>query len=1320
MSKQLTMKAGVAIFAALALAVALAIMTFGAYQPVAAQETTSDNVTRSFSATNVETGGTLDVTITFNDILDVVTVTEMLPDGWTYQSVMPAEVEVTRVGQNITFEVIGGEDVTYTVTAPDTASSAMFRGTVAEQNGAYVGGDSRVTAATAGSTPSDISSLAVRPTSAKPGDAVTVTGMGLPANATAHIFMEDMKVTSATISDSGSFATAFIVPDDASGGSNVVAARASASATENMATATLTVEPDFKDFYDMAMGVSKVMFINNDVSNTIYADIRGFGAGNVMFTAMGADGESVTLGSGSGPRARVALTIGAGALAAGNAAITATQGDLSDMMDLMVVTPAITLSDAPADNSMAFDVTVTGTYFGPGSTVSITADAEGVATSSASLTDGGFAGTITVPAGTAAGEIAITATSDGYSGSATFTLAQAAPGQVMGVMVVPGERSLAVTWTQVSAMTGAEVRPVATGYKVEWKMVSAAMWPDANMAMVAGGDQAYYLISDLTASGQPYMVRVSAVAGGKYGMPSAINANTVDVPSASPADPTQLTPSAPMTVAVTTIDHDSLSVSWAAPARAANTPAISKYVVRYRTIGETSFGSPMDADTSASHVLNGLTANTIYQVQVAAVNSVGTGAYANGSGQTAMAPVEPPKPPKPPARIENGVELSSSDAGANVRIDIDADADMAIAGGEDIVVELPKFGLPSSIDESDVLIDSDGYSGNPSDVTVSGSKITIEVPTRDGTARTNIPVGDYSIKLKQGADITNPSAAGPQTIKITDADAKAEEYKVDIKYVVKLSEDSVTRGDDLTLTLKGFANGTATVYVAQGESNKVEIGQTVVSGNVAEFAIDTSASAIKAGTVGNTVTVQDSKGATGEEDDAQDSFTIKPKVAVDPESTTPSKDVTIKLSDWPANLSITSVSIGGESGEVKKDGKYVVPQTYATTDSDGAASFKVMVPRNVNTGTQTVSVAGKVTTATTTIGINVLALTVSPSSAVPGQQVTISGSGFARNTKVADKGFKIGGNVVDPGPDATSTSSGNISITVALPLDIGSGTKKVELEIAGRDGQGELTIPKPSIELNPAESVPGSVISVTGTNFAANERVEVSFAGAIEEIGRADGNGNVSVRLDIPSGAGVGSTNEVMVKVRPSDTVKYAGLNISAKADHKTPGPAITVSAEARVGAHITISGTNFESFATLTTVLVGGINASPTPAPEADKNGAFEFQARVPRLSAGSHTVTIRDNRNNSATESFEVVTTAVVNTPQEVFGVLGDILRVVWRYDNATGTWASYDPSLVGLGVNDLTGVSRGDIVWVQTTADYDFQGRSYLAGWNLYALE
>ena len=305
----------------------------------------------------------------------------------------------------------------------------------------------------------------------------------------------------------------------------------------------------------------------------------------------------------------------------------------------------------------------------------------------------------------------------------------------------------------------------------------------------------------------------------------------------------------------------------------------------------------------------------------------------------------------------------------------------------------------------------------------------------------------------------------------------------------------------------------------------------------------------------------------------------------------------------------------------------------------------------------------------------VLPLEVSPSKVVPGHRVTISGSGFANSSDVT--GITIGGKDVAVPDDADSTSSGKVSVTVAVPLNVGDGDKSVKLAVGSRTGEGEITVPEPEITLDPATSVPGSVISVRGTGFASDERVEVRFDGDIEAVGLADGSGDFHIRLEIPSGAGVGATNPIKVDVRnplEEDHDDFVEIDISAEADHKTPGSMIQVPESAQVGVLAAISGSNFEPFRSLT-VTIGGNDVTPTNA-ETDKNGGFELEARVPRLSAGSHTITVKDSAENSVTETFRVVLTAIVSTPEEVFGGLGDALAVVWRYDNATATWASYSP--------------------------------------------
>ena len=688
------------------------------------------------------------------------------------------------------------------------------------------------------------------------------------------------------------------------------------------------------------------------------------------------------------------------------------------------------------------------------------------------------------------------------------------------------------------------------------------------------------------------------------------------------------------------------------------------------------------------------------------------------------------EPPPPVAKVE----LSPGNkAGADVTIIIRAEAGASIRGGTDIEVSLEDFGIPSSIDDSDVILDggAGSYYGNPEDVSVSGETITITLPTRvSGTNEEAVISGSYSIRFKSAAGLSNPTSAGDKEIKVSDADATDETATVTIDKTVSVKPTFVTRGGDATVTAKGLRDGTTTVYLMDGDARGKVLGSGTADDGVVEIEIDTSGTALDADATAdgdkdvgtNTLSVVDASN----EEVGTTMLGVKPTVKLTSDSVKRSTSLEISVSDWYYG-DIERVTVGGIEVDETEGDKTI------SVGSDMKETFKVTVPSNVRTVDQEVKVYGdndelNTTSATAEVSVVVRPLNISPSTVVPGHRVTITGSGFASSEDVTS--IMIGGKPVDVPTDADSTSSGRVAVTVTVPLNVGDGDKTVELTVTddddqSRTGEGEITVPKPEIELSPSTSVPGSVISVTGSGFAADGRVEVRFAGDIEEVGRADGSGDIHIRLEIPSDAGVGATNEVKVDTRnplEEGDDDYVAFTISAKAEHKTPGPMITVPETAQVGTLAAISGTNFEPFTSLE-VMIGGKDATPTGA-ETDKNGGFEIEARVPRLSSGSHTITVEDGSTdtNSVTETFEVVTTPVVSTPQEVFGGLGDNLVVVWRYDNATATWASYSPGAPA-ELNDLTGISRGDIVWIQVTADAEFQGQTlYLGqtGWNLITLE
>ena len=121
-----------------------ALGLFGA-APVAAQGSAS--ATRSFPPATVATGGQVTVTINAANYGSSGTVTERLPQGFSYLSSSLDSERVDVNPQEVEFTLQGETSFTYAVTAPSTAGSYTFSGTLRDSGGNNheVGGASTVT-----------------------------------------------------------------------------------------------------------------------------------------------------------------------------------------------------------------------------------------------------------------------------------------------------------------------------------------------------------------------------------------------------------------------------------------------------------------------------------------------------------------------------------------------------------------------------------------------------------------------------------------------------------------------------------------------------------------------------------------------------------------------------------------------------------------------------------------------------------------------------------------------------------------------------------------------------------------------------------------------------------------------------------------------------------------------------------------------------------------------------------------------------------------------------------------------------------------------
>ena len=182
-------------------------------------------------------------------------------------------------------------------------------------------------------------------------------------------------------------------------------------------------------------------------------------------------------------------------------------------------------------------------------------------------------------------------------------------------------------------------------------------------------------------------------------------------------------------------------------------------------------------------------------------------------------------------------DADSTDPGKNTRYEIEFEiATQTNTLINDLVIELPDYGVPASISTSSVTITAGGYTFTPEDVSVDGEEIFISIGdvTEDTGGRTTGGVyllggENHSMKVvfRQSAGISNPTESGTFFVNINFGD-NSWEYDEDdesrktledfVPRVLKLDEDEGGLGDTITATGKGYKNGTTlTVYVDELE-----------------------------------------------------------------------------------------------------------------------------------------------------------------------------------------------------------------------------------------------------------------------------------------------------------------------------------------------------------------------------------------------------------------------------------------------------------------------------------------------------------------------
>ena len=172
-----------------------------------------------------------------------------------------------------------------------------------------------------------------------------------------------------------------------------------------------------------------------------------------------------------------------------------------------------------------------------------------------------------------------------------------------------------------------------TRYQYRQRFTSESAWdPDWTDIPGSGASTTSYTVRNL-ANWTPYTFQIRAVRGNE---PTATSAAT-----ATPEGP----PSAPRNLAARGQD-EGITAWWQTPPAGDEQAPVTSYKVRYRQVGTSPWQNVTRAndDRSATQEINNLTNRQHYQVQVAAVNRVGTGQWASVKATPQAPHAAPPAP----------------------------------------------------------------------------------------------------------------------------------------------------------------------------------------------------------------------------------------------------------------------------------------------------------------------------------------------------------------------------------------------------------------------------------------------------------------------------------------------------------------------------------------------------------------------------------------------------------------------------------------------------------------------------------------------------
>ncbi|HSW58071.1 MAG TPA: IPT/TIG domain-containing protein, partial [Dehalococcoidales bacterium] len=509
-----------------------------------------------------------------------------------------------------------------------------------------------------------------------------------------------------------------------------------------------------------------------------------------------------------------------------------------------------------------------------------------------------------------------------------------------------------------------------------------------------------------------------------------------------------------------------------------------------------------------------------------------------------------------------------------------------------------------------------------------------------------------------------PLPSGNQTITVVGSTSGTYNANLTVTPRITASPTSGIAGTPVTVNGTGFA--------ASENGVTVRVGDTVVS---------TGISVTPAGSWSNSFTVPVLPGgnyslqAYGNNTSVASvpaiTFQVTPYITLNRDFG--AEGETVSVSGFGFRASETNIIVSWNTVDVSRP---------VQADASGSWASSFVVPA-ASGGTHDIYARGQVTSRTAVpkltfrVGAGV---SVNKNSAKAGESITVSGAGFGRN----ETGIVIIFDKTEIPVSQAADETGAWSARFTVPPTTGGLhriTAKGKTTAAASVSVLNFTVLPDIISPETTSGPTGTTVSLKGTGFAEGEIITVLFDG--KSLGTritADSNGSWQATVTIPKAAA--GQRSLQVNGAQSGTLAAGNIVFNVV-------PAATISpTSGAVGSTITLTGSGFEASSKIT-VLFDNTEVSGASA-RADEAGNITQTIIVPKASGGSHTLRVRDSRNNSVETTFDIEMIAPPQ-PQPVRPGDGEVM----------GFFGNINPTLEWTKVTDPSGVTYN----LQVDSENDF---------------